>query len=163
MLDNRKIGELPEITGKMVKVRLWHAGSHTHTLNSRLEFFPSLWIHRASFAWCFMTADFSTRSTSSWKAGAGTGPEIASSTWVSTEGILLDLCVAVQPCMFINHAVVFGWIQFRILTDKLNCKCNVWMIFWRRRCALRTLLITACFTLIHCRYPHVRRHNRPQG
>ena len=27
MLDNRKIGELPEITDKMVKVRFWHAGT----------------------------------------------------------------------------------------------------------------------------------------
>lgn len=27
MLDNRKIGELPEITGKMVKVRFWDASS----------------------------------------------------------------------------------------------------------------------------------------
>lgn len=30
MLDNRKIGELPEITGKMVKVRFWHASSIIH-------------------------------------------------------------------------------------------------------------------------------------
>ncbi|TMS18146.1 Upstream-binding protein 1 [Larimichthys crocea] len=42
MLDNRKAGELPEITNKMVKCE-----------------------------WCFMTAGCSTQSTSSWRAGSG--------------------------------------------------------------------------------------------
>lgn len=34
-----------------------------------------------------MTDDFNTQSTSSWKAGAGTGQGIAFSTWVSIKNI----------------------------------------------------------------------------
>lgn len=86
MLDNRKIGELPEITGKMVKVRLTSWFTHIPVSSGELVAAKRIpFDFRASFVWCFMTAGFSTQSTSSWKAGVGIGPEIASSTWVSTE------------------------------------------------------------------------------
>lgn len=134
MLDNRKIGELPEITGKMVKVR-WHASSHTHTvylhvqissINICLEIFVTM-NFRASSVWCFMTDDFSTQSTSSWKDGAGTGLGIASLTWVSTEWkrtgvpwwlqnvLVLMYCMRfvcermfLHTCMYINHTINCG-------------------------------------------------------
>lgn len=87
MLDNRKIGELPEITGKMVKVRTAHVVYiNGYKQASPLSFFK--WIplnFRALSAWCFTTDDSSTQNISSWKAGAGTGPGIASLIWVSAE------------------------------------------------------------------------------
>ena len=97
MLDNRKIGELPEINGKLVKVstmHLWHflccfpdppphvppflfsppghrAGVSLGGAHDALLFPPPFL--RAFSGWCSMTDGCSTRSTSSWRAGAGTG------------------------------------------------------------------------------------------
>lgn len=97
-----------------------------HSINIGLELFVKL-NSRASSVWCFMTDDFSTQSTSSWKAGAGTGPGIASLTWVSADfdesrrflfwgccfGFVCEKNVAVQPFfMCINHPVVKDlWVQ----------------------------------------------------
>lgn len=87
MLDNRKIGELPEITGKMVKVRTAHMVYINKCVQaSSLSIIKLIPLNfRALSAWCFTTDDSSTQNISSWKAGAGTGPGIASLIWVSVE------------------------------------------------------------------------------
>lgn len=166
MLDNRKIEELPEITGKMVKVRSRHTflficrgqclpGQTSKAVGSALN---SLWKwiplnFRASSVWCFMTDDFSTQSTNSWKAGAGTGLGIASSTWVSLlqwlhKVLVLTYCtgpvggknVAVQPCIYINPPVGSGyWLLTWTVSTRLRWQ---WCYYGE---AIRTLLITACF------------------
>lgn len=137
MLDNRKIGELPEITGKMVKVRTAHV-VHKYKRASFLSIFKRIPLHfRALSAWCFTTDDFSTQNISSWKAGAGTGPGIASLIWVSAELVTsynLDQTVLTKNslvftclCQFISDIPMsVGIIDPRANPTQLNTVEFLW-------------------------------------
>lgn len=133
MLDNRKIGELPEITGKMVKVSLWDAAltrimymlayiALTLALNCLWNWIPEhhpcgvSWpttsVHRAPAAGRLALEQ--ARGSHPWPGWALTlmNPEGSCS-----EGVVLDLCVRrMLLCslffMCINHPVVKDlWVQ----------------------------------------------------
>lgn len=71
---------------KQTKVLLWDLFVSTKKM-------PDIFVSRVLFVWCFTTVGFSILSTSSWKAGAGTGREIASSPWVSAKPLSILGCV----------------------------------------------------------------------
>lgn len=143
MLDNRKIGELPEITGKMVKVRFGLTEFHC-LLGQTLKALASALVYRKNeFLWISEHHPCGvSRPTTSVHRAPTAGGLALEQAWgshprpgwvyfsrlhmllvpVYCPGLVGGKNVAAQPRIYIDPHIDFGWILFRILTVNLNCK-----------------------------------------